>query len=316
MQLLLKLMIKHGAFLLKKHKFPKSIAFLLFSIFVLAACKSVPQASNRKVKAIELLDTESSFYVAIPRQADSELIDRIIKGNVQNISESDANLISNHIEKVYCGLNRHKNTTEIQCAVDTASIPVKLVPSILSQKKGWIHLPYKVDGSQKQFLVFDYNGLQMLFPSQNLFCLGRGLDYMIQKYDSISSLPAEDDSKCYEIPDDLYDYLEAAHNDIRFYANKPQSFLTILTGTQLNLNLTDVRGSFVIDQLHPSQYILKLHFRFKSEKMLKAGKTLLILAFGLTDSQASVAEGEAGSNELIIQGIKLDKQQLYKLLVL
>lgn len=316
MQLLLKLMIKHGAFLLKKLRFTASIAFTFLLLFVIGGCKSLPDTTKRQVKAIELLDNSSSFYVAIPREADSELIDRIIKGNVQNISNSDAQLISNHIEKVYCGLNRHKNTTEIQCAIDTAQIPVKMVPKILTAKKGWVHLPYKVEGSENKYLAFDYNGLQMLFPSQNLFCLGRGLDFMIHKYDTIASLPIEDTSPYYEIPEELYNYLEAAQNDIRFYANKPQSFLTILTGTQLNLNLTDVRGSFVIDQLHPSQYILKLHFRFKSEKMLKAGKTLLILAFGLTDSQASVAEGEAGSNELIIQGIKLDKQQLYKLLVL
>ena len=308
-------MTKHGAFLLKKLKFLLPLA-LAFSVIILAGCKSVPQGTFRQVRAVELLDNESSFYIAIPRSADSELIDRIIKGNVQNISDSDASLISNHIEKVYCGLNRHKNTTEIQCAIDTASIPVKMIPRILTSKKGWVHLPYKVPDSPNQYLVFDYNGLQMLFPSQNLCCLGRGLDFMIHKYDAISALPAEDTTPYYEIPDELYDYLEGAQNDIRFYANKPQSFLTILTGTNLNLNLQDVRGSFVTDQLHPSQYILKLHFRFKSEKMLKAGKTLLILAFGLTDSQASVAEGEAGSNELIIQGIKLDKQQLYKLLVL
>ena len=309
MQLVLKQMIKHGALLLKKHSF-----FLLTVMAVLLAwsCKSVPQTAFRQVKAIELIDNNSSFYIAIPKTADSDLIERIIKNNVKNISESDVNLITSHIDKVYCGLNRHKNSIEIQSAID-ASVPLKMIPKILSPKNGWQKRQYKAESSQIQYPVYDYSGLQMAFPSVNICCIGRGMDFMLDKYDSISSLPADDTSPCYEVPDDLYDYLDNAKEEIRFYANKPQSFLTILTGAQLNLNLVDVKGSFVTDQLHPSQYILKLHFKFKSEKMLKAGRTLLVLAFGLTNSQSMIGESE---NELIIDGIKLDKQQLYKLLVL
>ncbi len=315
MQLLSKLMIKHGAFLLKKLSLMTAIAVTLSLLIVTSGCKSVPEVSTRKVKALELLDNESSFYIAIPTAADPDLIERIIKNNVQNISASDVKLISNHIEKVYCGLNRHKNSVEIQSAID-ASIPLKTIPKVLNTKNGWQKENYTAEQSQKLYQIYDYKGLNMAFPSASICCMGRSVDYMINKYDSIASLPAEDQTICYEVPDNLYNYLDGAEDEIRFYANKPQSFLTILTGTQLNLNLVDVSGSFTTDQQHPAQYILKLNFNFKSEKMLKAGKTLLILAFGLTDSQAVVSEGDAGSNELIIQGIKLDKQQLYKLLVL
>ena len=48
---------------------------------------------------------------------------------------------------------------------------------------------------------------------------------------------------------------------------------------------------------------------FKNEKYLKAGKTLLTLAFGLTNSQSIIVE----TDELQINGIKLDKNQLIKL---
>ena len=315
MQLLLKLMIKHGAFLLKKLSFIAVFAVISTLFLVFSSCKSIPQVTGRKVEALELLDNESSFYIAIPTAADSDLIERIIKNNVKNISDSDAKMISSHINKVYCGLNRRKNTIEIQSAID-ASVPVNAIPRVLNSKNGWKKLPFKPEASENKYIVYNYNDLNMAFPSSSIACIGRGMKYMINKYDSIASLPQEDESICYEVPQELYEYLNSAKNEIRFYANKPQSFLTILTGAQLNLNLIDVKGSFVSDQLHPNQYILKLHFNFKSEKMLKAGKTLLILAFGLTDSEASVSEGAAGSNELILQGIKLDKQQLYKLLVL
>ena len=53
-------------------------------------------------------------------------------------------------------------------------------------------------------------------------------------------------------------------------------------------------------------------FRFKNGTFLKAGKTLLVLAFGLTNSQEEII----GNSELIIHDIRMDKQQLYKLLSL
>ncbi|MDY4831202.1 MAG: hypothetical protein SO161_01595, partial [Treponema sp.] len=100
-----------------------------------------------------------------------------------------------------------------------------------------------------------------------------------------------------------------AENEIRFCANKPQSFLTILTGAKLDLKLKEVSGVFVQDDKHENQYILDLKFHFLNDKYLKAGKTLLTLAFGLTNSQSIIV----GNNELQIKGIKLDKNQLIKL---
>jgi hypothetical protein len=114
------------------------------------------------------------------------------------------------------------------------------------------------------------------------------------------------------LPQHLYSWLEGAENEIRFYAVKPQSFLTILTGSNLDLKLFDVQGAFFTDENFPSQYVLDITFNFKNSKYLKAGKTLLTLAFGLTDSQSITIN----DNSLEIKGIKISKEQLYKLLIL
>ena len=139
----------------------------------------------------------------------------------------------------------------------------------------------------------------------------KDLEGMIDKYDSLSILPSDDTTELYsDLDPELISYLKGAENEIRFFANKPQSFLTILTGAQLDLKLIDVKGSFTTDPKHPNQYFLDLDFRFKNGTFLKAGRTLLILAFGLTNSQEEII----GDSELLINDIRIDKQQLYKLL--
>ena len=80
----------------------------------------------------------------------------------------------------------------------------------------------------------------------------------------------------------------------------------------LDLKLFDVQGAFFTDENFPSQYVLDITFNFKNSKYLKAGKTLLTLAFGLTDSQSITIN----DNSLEIKGIKISKEQLYKLLIL
>ena len=52
------------------------ISASLTLVLLFAGCKSAPAA--RPVDAIELLDAESSFYIAVPKAADNELIQRII----------------------------------------------------------------------------------------------------------------------------------------------------------------------------------------------------------------------------------------------
>ena len=291
---------------MKKHNF-QWISLLFF--LLLAGCKSAP--ANRPVDALELIDDQSSFYLAVPKAADNVLIERIVTGFYEGATEADAKMIADHVNKVYCGLNRSRHGTEVQASVD-GSIPAKLLPKVLNEKKGWIISEYSPEGSPAKYKI--YSGpVEMAFPSAKLGCIGRDLEGMLTKYDSLASLPAEDTTELYsDLDPELTSYLKGAETEIRFFANKPQSFLTILTGAQLDLKLIDVKGSFTTDPKHPDQYFLDLDFRFKNGTFRKAGRTLLVLAFGLTNSQ----EEMVGDSELLINDIRIDKQQLYKLLSL
>ena len=288
----------------------KKLSFGLVILLVLfAGCKSAP--AGRPVDSLELIDSQSSFYIAVPRAADSVLIERIITGFYPEASAADAKMIADRVNKVYCGLNRSKNETEIQASID-GMIPVKYLPKVLSEKNGWVVSNYTPEGSAATYKLYS-NQIEMSFPSEKLACAGRDIEGMLSKYDSLSKLPAEDTTELYsDLDSELTSYLKGADKEIRFFANKPQSFLTILTGAQLDLKLIDVKGSFKTDAKHENQYLLDLDFRFKNGTFLKAGKVLLTLAFGLTNSQEELI----GDSELILHDIRIDKKQLYQLLSL
>lgn len=311
-------MIKNGVLVLKKHNFGKKtfcslcVISVLFCIciFAFSSCSSTPQGAF--VDPVELLDDKSSFYLAIPKSVDSELIERVIQNNITNISESDTKKLVERVDKIYCGLNRRKNTTEIQCTID-ANIPVSFIPKLLNKKNGWTTRQTTNENLTRPYTIYTYEELDISFPANNICCLGRDIEKMINNYDYISSTQTDPDRKYYSPDgDDLLSYLKCAESEIRFFANKPQSFLTLLTGSQLDLKLFDVSGSFIVDPKHPNQYLLDIDFNFQNAAYMKAGRMLLTLAFGLTNSQ-SIVYNESG---LKITGIKLDKKQLYKLLVI
>lgn len=281
----------------------------MISVFV-SGCKTVPV--SRTVRAIELLDDESAFYIAIPSSADSDLVQKIIKSYVPSLSDSNAKMICEKIDTVYCGISNKKNHMDFQCVV-SGNIPVNMMPKILTKKNGWETSKIIPQDSSTQYNLYSISNenfsIDMSFPSANLAVLGRDVPKMIGRYDFLSKLPTDDFELNTIIEKNLADFLNGAENEIRFCANKPQSFLTILTGAKLDLKLKEVSGVFVQDEKHENQYILNLKFMFKNEKYLKAGKTLLTLAFGLTNSQSIIVE----TDELQINGIKLDKNQLIKL---
>ena len=303
-------MKKHNFFRHAALKRVRGSASILFFL-MLVGCKSAPVASaKRPVDALELIDAKSSFYIAIPKAADNVLIERIISGFYKDVSDSDAKMVADRVNKIYCGLNRSRHDTEVQASIE-GNIPKKYIPQILNQKNGWVVSDYTPENSIDNYKI--YSGqIEMTFPSDKIACIGRDLEGMLNKYDSLSQLPADDTNLYTELNEELAAYLKEAENDIRFYANKPQSFLTILTGAQLDLKLIDVKGSFRSDPKHSNQYLLNLDFNFKNGTFLKAGRSLLILAFGLTNSQEEII----GDNKLILHDIRIEKQQLYKLLSL
>lgn len=298
---------------MKKLNFFKSL-FLSFLCFIFFnGCKSLPQASF--VEPLNLLDKESFFYVSIPSQVDPELINIILLNNVEALSQKDAQTISSRIQHVYCGLIKNRQGTQIQASIQ-ADVPISFIPKVFSKKNGWISKPITIKNQERQYVSYSNNSIDIAFPSSNIVCLGRGLPYMINTYDVLAHEPVKEITEPNanvnksELPDELYDYLLNATDEIRFYANKPQSFLSVLTGANLDLKLVQVSGSFVVDQKHTSQYVLELNFDFKNEKYLRAGKGLLSLAFGLANGQTEVIE----NTKLVVKDIRIKKEQLYKIL--
>ena len=68
----------------------------------------------------------------------------IIQNNIKNLSESDSNLITGKVNKVYCGLIRSKNITSVQASID-AEIPTGYIPKIMTSKNGFTSNGFKND---------------------------------------------------------------------------------------------------------------------------------------------------------------------------
>jgi len=297
-------LLKHKTFL-----FQIIILQVLILFMGITSCKSTPLAVE--VDPLDILDSESAFYIAIPSNVDPDLIPRIIQNNVNGISEANARLLAGKINKVYCGLNHTKNKTSIQASFD-AAIPQKYVSKVLNKNNGFSKRLFTAQKSANEYTVYANKNLELTFPSAKVLALGRDIDNVLQSYDNIFTSAEPDYSylQYSNLNPQLYEFLHEAQDEIRFFANKPQSFLTILTGANLNLKLSSVKGTFVSDPKVENQYLVDLTFNFQNEKFLKAGRTLLSLAFGLTDSQTYTDN----NNVLIIKGIKINKDSLYRLI--
>lgn len=288
-----------------------SVIFIFSLSNIFFSCKTLPQANQ--IQALDLLDNQSGFYIAVPKNADSVLLKRVLQNNVEELSEKDIDTILERINKVYMGLNRSRKNTSVQLAID-GNIPSQFIPKILNKKRGWESSAFRPEASNRSYQIYKNQDLELSFPSSSIACSGRDLENMLSTYDSyLNVTEAVDRLICdSSLENEAYDYLLNAVDEIRFFANKPQSFLTILTGTSLDLKLLDVYGSFRIDPDFENQYLLNFKFNFKNEKYLKAGKVLLKLAFGLTNSEIE----NPSSNELIIKNIHISKEQVYKIFVL
>ena len=305
---------------MKKHKGFVRIAGL-FSLFLglagFSGCKSLPLENPVSVNALDLLDNESAFYIAIPNDVDPDLIVRFLQNNIKNMSESDAKMVASRIDNVYCGLTHRKKRTQIQISSE-AKIGRALAKKIFTEKNGWQE-NLAITSFRNTYEVYERNVMELSFPSDSIALIGRDIPVMLDHYDRIVALQKEledvgEIESCHLLDDTIDDYMAGAADakEIRFFAGRPQSFLTLLTGAQLDLKLDHVSGAFVCDSDHPNQYILSLDFKFKNETFLKAGRGLLTLAFGLTNSDWEII----GEDELLIYNIKIAKNSLYKILIL
>ncbi len=288
-----------------------SASLILFFLISLFSCKSLPNLTV--VKAPDLLNNKKNFYISIPSAADPELIKFIIKSNIENISDSDVDEIVSRIDRAYAGLNADNKNPRLQLAIDS-NIPVKYIPKILTKKNGWEVKEFTGPTSGSKYGIFSQNEIVMAFPSDKLTLLGEDVEGMVTQYDEVHSILAEDSvGMTFENIDKLtYSWITESSSEIRFITNKPETFLLMLTGQKLTLQLNTVRGSFVCDPKNDNQYILDFIFEFKNEKAAKAGKVMLSFAFGLADGD----DNSLKTTEVKIDGIKLSKKQLYDILSL
>ena len=292
-----------------RNKFGITIGILF--LLLITACKSLP--SGTIVKAPELLDNNKNFYISIPADVDPELVKYVIKNNIEGISDSDVQDIVSRIDRAYAGLNADNKNSKLQLAIDS-HIPVKYIPKILTKKNGWTVKEFTGPTSSFKYGLYSQNDITLAFPSDKLALLGENVDGMLSKYDEIHAIPADDSVGInYSSLDPLtYDHITESASEIRFITNKPETFLLMLTGQKLTLQLNTVRGSFISDPENDNQYVLDFIFEFKSAAFAKAGKVLLGFVFNLADGE----DNSLKTNEVKITGIKIKKQKLYDILSL
>ena len=245
----------------------------------------------------------------------------MVSSSVKEISENEAGQIADRVNTVYAGLSRKFSKSEIQIAA-SCDVPEILLPHIFSVKNGWKlrKLSFAEKMPANVYGIYNNGSLDVSFPSKKIACIGRNVEDMVDRYDSILSgtkdSPAENISaettKSNSPDSSVYDWLSSGENEIRFSAVAPQSFLTVLTGANLNFKLVYVRGKMVNDPKNDLQYLMDLEFEFVDKKFVPAAKGALSLVFGLTDSNVILET----PTHLAVTRIKIEKNALYKILVL
>ena len=288
--------------------------------FVLSFEEKVTLLSYSQRGSLLFVGTEKSTYIF--HASTGTLINEIkdfpysISLVKTGLSEKNAEKVSERIDTVYVGLARHRKSTEYQLSA-SCDFPKAALSAAFSKKNGWkaepLFLP-DADGKKVGYTIYDNSAVQVSFPSSDIVCAGRAVPLMVEQFhDRVNSLPLETDSPL--LPD-VHSWLEyeggLKNEEIRFFAAKPQSFLTMLTGAQLNFQLVYVRGIMENDPLNDRQFRMQLEFEFRDKRLVPAARGALTVAFGLTDSEV-LRETET---HLTIRNIKINKNQLYGILVL
>ena len=279
--------------------------FAALILVLLGSCASLPKGAE--VNPIDLLSGDAAFYMRIPKKIDGELVERILRASTQHISESDAKLISGRIDTIYASLSRTKTSTSVEAAVSGA-IPRRIAQAVLLKNARWkteTHIP---EGSIRPYFYYASNGVELAFPSPNIVCAANDVKPMLSAFDAC----AYGGSLSHKVSDAVFDWLDVSGSEIRFYAPNPLSFLTILTGTNLNLQLNYVKGAMITDSARDDQYVMSIEFDFNNKTVVRAGEAMLALAFGLTNAQVT----RNSPTNITISGIRINKRQLYKLFVL
>lgn len=300
----------------------KKISLLLFLSLFIVACKTTPPSQNilpdllNNVDPLSLIDNNSSFYIRILKNVDNELVSRVINSCVKGINKKNAELIANRIDVVYIGLNKKRNKTDYQVSA-SCNFPKFAVDRAISEKNNWEKMQVSFNDkndNEIEYTVFNNNDIFLSFPHDKIACAGRDVVQMIKNYhcEAYSIENKSDDI----LNEQAYNWLHyddsMPDNQIRYYAFRPQSFLTMLTGATLNFNLFYVCGYIEVDKKRDDQFIIQFEFDFKDSKFVPVARGSLSLAFGLTGPDITLET----PTHLIVKNIRIAKKQLYDLLAL
>lgn len=299
---------------------------LVLAALALFSCRSAPRAQEgdaveeprpkkpepREVKPLDLLDGSSSFYLRVPKSADDELLRRMLVCAIDSVDEDSAKMIVDRIDTVFIGLERNRKQTLMQAAL-SARVPQKMAAASIKKSGAWSVLSLKAGGEDfprdYEYYSLLKDGTQLAIPSGGIVCVAPNVSAMLLDYDA----HAYDGCDAHRVSDEVYAWLDGAPPDeIRFYAARPQSFLTILTGATLNFKFLYVRGTMRSDPKRDAQYLMSIEFEFADERTVRAATAALSLSFGLTNADVSFDT----STHLVISGIRIAKKQLYKLFAL
>lgn len=316
---------------LSRNSARKICVFLICSaavVSVFTACKSTPSGiSERKLKILrqdvnplELLDSDSNFYLSLTPNADKELTGLLIKKYFGG-SSSQASQIISRISTVYAGFNKSRRSSYLQMTARSDLSPT-VEKLAFTQKNGFAEniFYHQAEGVDVEGVVHNLNteykfytsetleDMQVALPSSKIACIAPDVANMLTRYDNLS-LGHESDGGP-KLSADVMDWLSSPGDQIRFFAANPLSFLTILTGTNLNLQLSYVKATVESD--NSENYTMNLEFEFVDERVVRVGQSILTLAFGLANSNIE----QKTKTNLRINGVQIPKTQIYKLLSL
>lgn len=300
------------------------------AIAFFSACKSTPSVdgAGKKISTIprldinplELLDSGSNFYLSLTPEADKELTGLLIKKYFGGI-ESQASQIISRISTVYAGFNRSRHSSYLQMTA-RGDLPQAIAKLALTKKNGFVENLFfnqaegtdtegKVHNLKTEYKYYTSDSLenmQMSLPSSKIACIAPDVSNMLARYDNLSL--GHEAAGGPNLPADVLEWLTSPGDQIRFFAANPLSFLTILTGTNLNLQLSYVKA--IVESDNSDNYTMNLEFEFVDERVVRVGQSILSLAFGLANSNIE----QKTKTNLRINGVQIPKTQIYKLLSL
>ncbi len=291
-----------------------ALAAALCALFF--SCRTAPPPPEQSsVDAVDLLDGRSAFYFKIPASLDATLLGRMLSGSFKSLSEDDARMIVSRVDTLYAGLTRTASASEFQLSA-LCSVPKAAVPYVFSAKNGWkTRRTASARADQPAQNIYNNGALDVALPSERIVCAGRAVLPMLDAYHALSRAErpyaaADGSSEALSAP--VREWLTDGGNEIRFFAVRPQSFLASLTGANLNYKLSYARGKMAAIPNDSAQYLMEFEFEFRDKSIVLAAKAALSLAFGLTDSEAVLET----PTHLKLRGIKIDREYVYKVLVL